>query len=98
MHLKHTGRPCIVYSKSDNKYHMATVCINKKNKIEVYKYGQIMDPKFLYGNIDLRSNIVNLTNNTNIKENSNNIIFYNGEEVKVVIVSEKKYDEIFDKV
>jgi hypothetical protein len=97
MCIRETGSYCLVYSKSANNYYNAWVCLNKDNKIDVYTANVMRTPGKIYANIDLRTNIVNLRNNSNIKENNNNIIFYNGEKVKVVIVSEKKYNAIDEK-
>jgi hypothetical protein len=75
----------IVYSKSKNKYCDVNIVLNENNKLDVYKvnyYNFHNVKEQIYSDIDLKSSNMN---------NMNNIVLSNGEEVKVIIVSPKKY-------
>jgi hypothetical protein len=87
-HIKNVNDNCIVYSKSANIYLCRSIVLNKDNKIDVInKYGATVHVKCIYSDID----IINYKNN---KNNKNNFILSNGEKVKLIIISEDKYNKI----
>jgi hypothetical protein len=77
----------IVYSKTEDKYYHVYIVLNENNKIDIYKinfYNDFNMSNKIYSDIELTSNVSNMSN-------MNNVILSNGEKVKVLIVSPKKY-------